>query len=137
MKASASAVSEGAGAAGAGEYESAVAEAVGGAGFETAAAPVAVGASGALRKTHAALATGSYVTVAVKVLRANDVMRRAGEKEVDILRTLATADPHGRYHCVKLLHVFDHSGHLCLAFEPLEANLKEVQDKFGAGVGLP
>ena len=138
MQASASALSESAAAsAAAGGYESAVADALGGAGFETTAAPVAIGASGALRKTHAALATGSYATVAVKVLRANDVMRRAGEKEVDILRTLATADPHGRYHCVKLLHFFDHCGHLCLAFEPLEANLKEVQDKFGAGVGLP
>jgi hypothetical protein len=53
-----------------------------------------------------------------------------------VQRALATADPSGRYHCVRLLHVFDHGAHLCLAFEPMAATLREVQDKFGAGVGL-
>ena len=48
-----------------------------------------------------------------------------------VLRALATADPGGRYHCVRLLHQFEHAGHVCLAFEPLAMNLKELQDKFG------
>ena len=102
----------------------------------TSAAPLAVGSSGALVKQHAALATGSQTHVAVKVIRANDLMRKACAKEVDILRALATADPGGRYHCVRLLHTFEHAGHVCLVFESLAMNLKEVQDKFGTGVGL-
>ena len=104
--------------------------------LRTAAAPVAVGQTGALVRQHAALATGSLSHVAVKVVRANDTMRRAVAKEVQVLRALATADPSCRYHCVRLLHTFEHAGHVCLAFEPLALNLKEVQDKFGRGVGL-
>lgn len=102
----------------------------------TAAAPLTVSSSGAVVRGHAALATGSSEYVAVKLLRSNDTMRRAGQRELELLRTIATADPTGRYHCVRLLHSFEHRGHLCLAFEPLNMNLKEVQNKFGKGVGI-
>ena len=102
----------------------------------TTAAPTAIGSTGARMTRHAALATGSSSFVAIKVIRANDTMRRAGMKEVDYLRSLATADPHGRYHCVRLLATFDHRAHLCLVFETLHMNLKEVQNKFGKGVGI-
>lgn len=102
----------------------------------TAAAPLTVSSSGAVVRGHAALATGSTEYVAVKLIRSNDTMRRAGQRELELLRTIATADPTGRYHCVRLLHTFEHRGHLCLAFEPLNMNLKEVQNKFGKGVGI-
>jgi len=102
----------------------------------TSRATLAVGETGALVKRHAALATGSSAHVAIKVIRSNDTMRRACMKEIEILRDLNTADPSGRYHCVRLLHHFEHAGHICLVFEPLAMNLKEVQDKFGTGVGL-
>ncbi len=119
-------------------FEAAVAEVVAGGGaISVAAAPVSVGSSGALVARHAALATGSEAFVAIKVLRAQEVLRAAGEREADVLKSLATADPRGRYHTVRLLHVFEHAGHLCLAFEALAANLKEVAEKFGKGVGLP
>jgi serine/threonine-protein kinase PRP4 len=117
------------------EDDSTVEEAAAGT-IATAAAPMALTSSGALVRSHAALATGSSSYVAIKIIRANDTMRRAGQKELDILRTLATADPAGRYHCVRLLHAFEHRNHLCLAFEPLNMNLKEVQNKFGKGVGI-
>jgi serine/threonine-protein kinase PRP4 len=104
--------------------------------LRTIAAPMAVGSTGALVRQHAALATGSSAFVAVKLVRANDTMRRAAAKEVEVLRTLATADPGGKYHCVRLLHTFEHQGHPCLVFEPLSMNLKEVQTKFGSGVGI-
>jgi serine/threonine-protein kinase PRP4 len=102
----------------------------------TAASPVAVGSSGALVKQHAALARGSRSRVAVKVIRSNDTMRRAGQAEMDILRALATADPVGKYHTIRLLDTFEHRGHMCLVFESMAANLKEVQTRFGKGVGL-
>jgi len=103
----------------------------------TMAAPLSHGISGALIRTHAALEVGSTTHCAIKVVNNRDVMRKAGEREVETLRQLVTSDPRGRYHTVKLIHVFEHVGHLCLAFEPLAANLKEVQDKFGKGVGVP
>ena len=102
----------------------------------TAAAPTAIGSAGGIVKQHAALAVGSSTYVAVKIVRSNDTMRRAGLKELDILRQLMTADPTGRYHCVRLLATFEHRNHLCLVFEPLALNLKEVQNKFGKGVGI-
>lgn len=102
----------------------------------TAAAPTAKGAAGGVVRHHAALATGSSPFVAVKIVRSNDTMRRAGMKELDLLRALATADPRGKYHCVRLLATFEHRNHLCLVFEPLAMNLKEVQNKFGKGVGI-
>jgi serine/threonine-protein kinase PRP4 len=74
--------------------------------------------------------------VAVKVVRANDVMTKAGALEVAILTKLAGADPAGRRHCVRLLSHFTYRGHLCLVFEALDANLRELTKKYGRGVGL-
>lgn len=38
---------------------------------------------------------------------------------------------------MRLLHTIEHNNHLCLVFEPLSMNLKEVQNKFGkGGLGL-
>lgn len=74
--------------------------------------------------------------VAVKFIRANDVMRRAGQKELDLLRKIQRADPQGRHHVVRLLDSFEHRAHLCLVFEALHMNMKEVADKFGKGVGI-
>lgn len=116
--------------------DEAIAEAAAQGTINTAAAPVMIGSSGGLVRTHAALATGTSAEVAIKVIRNNDRMRRAAQKELEILRALATADPDGRYHCVRLLHTFEHRAHVCLVFEPLSMNLKEVQNKYGRGVGL-
>jgi serine/threonine-protein kinase PRP4 len=88
-------------------------------------------------RAHVPLPTGSTSHVALKVVNNREPMRKAGEREVETLRTLATSDPAGRYHTVRLLHTAWHAGHLCLAFEPMAANLKEVADKFGKGVGVP
>lgn len=71
----------------------------------------------------------------VKVMRNNDTMRRAGEKELEFLRALAERDPEGRRHCVRMFESFDHQGHMCVVFEPLHMNLREVLRKFG-GIGL-
>lgn len=83
-----------------------------------------------------ALAPSGESRVAVKILRANDTMRKAGMKEAEMLRTVRAADPTGAGHVVRLLNTFEHRDHLCLAFEAMHMNLKEVQDKFGKGIGL-
>mgnify|MGYP005991624797 CR=1 FL=1 len=74
--------------------------------------------------------------VAVKVLRANDTMRKAGEKEIETLQAIQKVDPHATGSVIRMLRWFEHHGHLCLVFEPMHMNLKEVQDKFGRGVGI-
>lgn len=85
---------------------------------------------------NSGLPVGTASRVAVKVLRANDTMRRAGIKEMEILRRIAAADPTGRFHCVRLLDSFTHEDHLCLVFEAMAVNLKELQMKYGKGVGI-
>jgi hypothetical protein len=46
----------------------------------TVAAPTSVGTTGARKREHAALAVGTSQHVAIKVIRANESMRRAGQK---------------------------------------------------------
>jgi serine/threonine-protein kinase PRP4 len=74
--------------------------------------------------------------VAIKILRNNDAMRKAGLKEIGILRKLQEADPEGRKHVIRLEGSFDFKGHLCLVFENLSLNLREVLKRFGRDVGI-
>ena len=74
--------------------------------------------------------------VAVKVIRANDLMRKEGMKELAILREISEADPHGTSHNVRILEHFVHRNHLCLVFEAAEMNLREVIKKYGRNAGI-
>lgn len=74
--------------------------------------------------------------VAVKIVRQNDTMRKAGMKEIEILQQLRAADPEDKKHVVRFERFFDHKGHLCMVFENLSMNLREVLKKFGRDVGL-
>lgn len=74
--------------------------------------------------------------VAIKLIRNNETMRKAGMKEIAILNTLNAADADDRKHLVRLLRHFDHKSHLCMVFESLSINLREVLKKFGRDVGI-
>ncbi|KAJ1979017.1 U4/U6 small nuclear ribonucleoprotein prp4 [Dimargaris verticillata] len=74
--------------------------------------------------------------VAIKVIRSNHTMYRAGQKEIAIINKLAAADPEDRKHCIQLLRHFEYRGHLCLVFESLSMNLRDVLKKYGRDVGL-
>lgn len=74
--------------------------------------------------------------VAVKVIRRNDHMRSQGLREIGFLKVLAEADKHHTKHCIRLRSYFEFLGHLCLVFDPLEMNLRELLDKVGHGVGI-
>ncbi|KZP16066.1 kinase-like protein [Athelia psychrophila] len=74
--------------------------------------------------------------VAIKIIRNNDSMHRAGLKEVQIVNKLNQADPEDKKHIVRLERTFEHRGHLCMVFESLSMNLREVVKRFGKDVGL-
>lgn len=66
----------------------------------------------------------------VKVIRNNETMRKAGLRELEFLKELAAADPENKKHVVRLLSSFEHRGHLCLVFEPMHMNLRQLLKKF-------
>ncbi|KIJ63386.1 hypothetical protein HYDPIDRAFT_113375 [Hydnomerulius pinastri MD-312] len=74
--------------------------------------------------------------VAIKIIRSQESMHRAGLKEVQILNKLKQADPDDKKHIVRLERTFEHRGHLCLVFESMSMNLRDVVKRFGKDVGL-
>jgi serine/threonine-protein kinase PRP4 len=74
--------------------------------------------------------------VAIKIVRNNDTMRKAGIKEIEILKDLTANDPDDKKHLIRLERSFEHKGHLCMVFENLSLNLREVLKKFGRDVGI-
>ncbi|EXJ83000.1 CMGC/DYRK/PRP4 protein kinase [Capronia epimyces CBS 606.96] len=74
--------------------------------------------------------------VAIKIVRNNETMRKAGIREIDILKDIAANDPEDKKHIIRLEGSFDHKGHLCMVFENLSMNLREVLKKFGRDVGI-
>ncbi|GMJ04742.1 PRP4 KINASE A [Hibiscus trionum] len=74
--------------------------------------------------------------VAIKIIRNNETMHKAGQLEVLILKKLVGADPDDKRHCVRFLSNFKYRNHLCLVFESLHMNLREVLKKFGRNIGL-
>ncbi|EJD48800.1 kinase-like protein [Auricularia subglabra TFB-10046 SS5] len=74
--------------------------------------------------------------VAIKIIRAQETMYKAGMKEVATLMRIRQADPDDKRHFIRLERTFEHRGHLCLVFESLNMNLREVVKRFGKDVGL-
>ena len=74
--------------------------------------------------------------VAIKIIRNNELMHKTGLQEQEILKLLNDNDMDDKYHCLKLYRHFSHKNHLCLVFESLSMNLREVLKKFGKNVGL-
>ncbi|XP_057815623.2 uncharacterized protein LOC131029222 isoform X1 [Cryptomeria japonica] len=79
---------------------------------------------------------GEPEEIAIKIIRNNDTMYKAGQEELIILKKLAGADPEDKRHCVRFLSSFKYRNHLCLVFESLHMNLREVLKKFGRNIGL-
>ncbi|CAK8698520.1 unnamed protein product [Clavelina lepadiformis] len=74
--------------------------------------------------------------VAIKIIRRNDLMHKTGLKELEYLKKLNDVDRDDRYHCLRLYRQFNHKSHLCLVFESLSMNLRELLKKYGASIGL-
>ncbi|KAF2292563.1 hypothetical protein GH714_025599 [Hevea brasiliensis] len=71
---------------------------------------------------------GEPEEVAIKIIRNNETMQRAGQSEVKILNKLADLDQENKRHCVRFLSSFKYRNHLCLVFESLYMNLREVNE---------
>nr|CAB3265192.1 serine/threonine-protein kinase prp4-like [Phallusia mammillata] len=74
--------------------------------------------------------------VAIKIIRRNDLMHKTGLKELDYLKKLNDMDRDDKYHCLRLYRQFNHKSHLCLVFESLSMNLRELLKKYGANIGI-
>ncbi|GFE53655.1 CMGC DYRK PRP4 kinase [Babesia ovis] len=79
--------------------------------------------------------TESNAPVAIKVIRNHEIMVRAAEKEIGILRRLNDSDPDDRRHVVRLLDRFDYRGHLCIVFPWYWGNLRSALRLHGKGKG--
>lgn len=76
------------------------------------------------------------IPVAIKVIRDNDMMRKAAEKEISILKKLNEYDKDNKRHIVRLLRSLKYKNHLCLVFEWMWGNLRIALKKYGNGYGL-
>jgi serine/threonine-protein kinase PRP4 len=74
--------------------------------------------------------------VAIKIIRNNESMFKAGKKEIEILQDLAANDPDDKKHVIRLEGFFEHKGHLCMVFENFSSNLRELLKKYGRDVGI-
>lgn len=74
--------------------------------------------------------------VAIKIVRRNDAMRKASQKEMDFLQRLNEADPQDKRHIVRCFGSFDHKGHLCIVFEHMSKNLRDLLKEETSGHGL-
>ncbi|KAL2485120.1 Protein kinase superfamily protein [Abeliophyllum distichum] len=79
---------------------------------------------------------GDHEEVAIKIIRNNEKMYKAGMEELIVLKKLVGADPEDKRHCVRYLSNFKYRNHLCLVLESLHMNLREVLKKFGRNIGL-
>jgi serine/threonine protein kinase len=74
--------------------------------------------------------------VAIKIIRNNDAMRVSGASEIRILEKLNEEDPHNKKHIVRFFGHFDYKQHLCMIFEDLGPNLRDILKRHGRDVGL-
>jgi len=76
------------------------------------------------------------IMVAIKIMRCNDMMRKAAEKEVEVLERLAAADKGNKRNVIRLLRHFLYRDHLCLVFECMWDNLRVALKKYTKDKGM-
>ena len=81
----------------------------------------------------------NHKLVAIKMIRRNALMRKASQKEIEYLRRVNEEDPQDKRHIIRLLGSFDHKGHLCIVFEHMSKNLRDLlkSETNGHGLTLP
>ena len=74
--------------------------------------------------------------VAIKIIRSDEILMRAGQKECAILQKLNDTDKTEKKHVIRYLGSFEFRKHLCLVFEPMDQDLRETLKMFGKKIGL-
>jgi len=74
--------------------------------------------------------------VAIKVMRCNDMMKKAAQKEIEVLEKLNKTDKQNRKQVIRLLSTFMYRGHLCLVFECMWDNLRMALKKYTKDKGM-
>lgn len=72
--------------------------------------------------------------LAVKIIRSNDAMRKIGDREGRIIELLNNHQTTNSI--IGLIDRFDHKGHLCLVFEGMHSNLRDILKEFGRNQGI-
>lgn len=72
--------------------------------------------------------------LAVKIIRSNDAMRKIGDREGKIIELLNKHQT--SKSIIGLVDRFDHKGHLCLVFEGMHSNLRDILKEFGRNQGI-
>ncbi|EFC49852.1 predicted protein [Naegleria gruberi] len=68
--------------------------------------------------------------VAIKIIRNIESMKKAGLKELDLLSKINEKDTQ-EYSIIKMVESFTYRNHLCIVFELLEMNLRDVLKNYG------
>lgn len=74
--------------------------------------------------------------VAIKIMRCNDMMRKAAEKEIEILQRLNASDKGNKRNVIRLIRTFNYREHLCLVFECMWDNLRAALKKYTKDKGM-
>jgi len=74
--------------------------------------------------------------VAIKIIRSNDMMKKAAEKEIEILQTLNNADRGDRKHVIRLMETFYYRKHIFLVFECMSDDLRAALKKHTKNRGM-
>lgn len=82
------------------------------------------------------LDTGTQVEYGVKIMRSDEVVMRAGERERQFLGQLNSSDRQDKKHVIRLVDWFEHKKHLCLVFELMQRDLRETLQIFGQKIGI-
>lgn len=82
------------------------------------------------------VADNSGRLVAIKIIRRNDAMKKASQREMELLQRLNDTDPQDKRHIIRLFGAFDHKGHLCIVFEHMAKNLRDLLKEETSGHGL-
>lgn len=80
--------------------------------------------------------TKNNTMVAIKIMRCNDMMRKAAEKEIEVLERCNKADKPNKKNVIRLLSTFSYRDHLCLVFECMWDNLRVALKKYTRDQGM-
>jgi serine/threonine-protein kinase PRP4 len=75
-------------------------------------------------------------TVALKMIRNKETMKKSADREKSLLLSIAEKDPTNKRFIVRLITYLEYRSHIVMVFEYQSMNLREALKKFGRDVGI-